>query len=187
MCLQAQEELYVVVKERQAGRHRRKIDRFSLALVCLRMGLRVALTSAPARSAKMRRHQVGCHKIWCKPQRERRLSRAFFFILWRVFYPYSIKSLHTSLFISRSFPHPPYPTSRVSPDMSRQSLIMQEQGPRKAAVRHARNMNEHRPMGISVATGLLESTDKRRAGLFIRQQSVRGCKQRAGREKHSHL
>jgi hypothetical protein len=37
-------------------------------------------------------------------------------------------------------------------------------------------------MGISVATGLLESTDKRRAGLFIRQQSDRECKQRAGRE-----
>ena len=64
----------------------------------------------------------------------------------------------TAIAPSRSLPT----LSRGSPDISNRASS-QEQGPRKA-VRHARNMNEHGPVGISVATGqgggLLEPTER---------------------------
>lgn len=93
------EELFVVVKETHARERERSIA--LAALVCLRMGLalRVALTSgAPARSAKMRRHQVGClEDLACKSLKA--IVTCLVFISCRVLHSYSKLHIH----VPRSF------------------------------------------------------------------------------------
>lgn len=123
-CLQAQEELFVVVKEKPTEEKDRSLA--PVALVCLRMGLRVALTSAPARSAKMRTHQVGCEKIWCASRkREVIVTCLAYNSLMSISLILDETTVHFTLHLAPSTSHAPSPTSRVSPDISRESLTIE--------------------------------------------------------------
>jgi len=78
------------------------------------------------------------------------LSRASIYFSVEYSIPTSLITTYFAL-TSLAPSHSPSTTSRVSPYIEG-SITTHEQGPRKAAATHARNINEHGPVGISVAT-----------------------------------
>ena len=135
LCLQGQEELFVVVKETHTRERERSIA--SPALVCLRMGLALRV-AAPARSAKMRRHQVGCvEDLTCKSLEA--IVTCLVLIVWRVLHSYLVNHyilhIHIPLLILPPSRHVPLLIYRGEPHN-------REQGPRKAAASDTRTEHE---------------------------------------------